>query len=478
MEVARWKLEIQVVADQIKKFYKDFAKHDKARKHVTYKRIRLQELEASWAQYNDLYLKITGELGNADTSLENFKTEVEAIYTTYSEQLHLIPDEMANEAVSKEKPNELHEIQQNFISTQQVRFDSIERILQQVQHMTDTHQPLTASWCKIKTQALSSYWDRVSTSHEEMAMIKFPEEYMERKIAMEEAYEEALITLQDAIGNNNQATNVKNDIKLPRAEIPEFHGDYFEWSNFRDLFVVLVKENTTISNVQRMQLLKTAMKGEAKGLISDLTLSNDSFGIAWDRLVHRYENQKVIVQLFLKKLIIQPHMKAENADSQQIKQMLDKTDQILEALRNLGRPVAHWDDWIIMTMSHKLNENLRREWEKRVGKLTSLPSWNNLKEFLEEEYRIAESVEKSKKKIQQKSQIPEKIRSNQASFTKASCINCKKPHSLFDCGGFKKMSIEDRWSLARKEKLCFRCLTIHEDKSSCKMSKCAQHLVA
>lgn len=113
---------------------------------------------------------------------------------------------------------------------------------------------------------------------------------------MEEDYENVLIILQSELENENEKRGQNStDIKLPRVTIPKFEGDYFEWINFRDLFVALVLENKALSNSQRMQLLKTNLGGEAEILIYDLTLSNDDFITAWDRLKHRYENKKVIV---------------------------------------------------------------------------------------------------------------------------------------------------------------------------------------
>lgn len=199
-----------------------------------------------------------------------------------------------------------------------------------------------------------------------------------------------MIILQEVLENTHG-----EKLKLPRVTIPKFEGDFFNWINFKELFTSMIIENKSLSDAQRMQMLKTSLieGGEAEGLIKDLNLAPNSFKIAWDRLKKRYENEKVIVNKYLKKLITQPHMKKEAGDSQHIKKMLDTTDQILAALKNIGRPVENWDDWIVITISHKLNDDLKREWEKKVGHENDLPTWADLKLFLEEEYRISENME-------------------------------------------------------------------------------------
>jgi len=109
---------------------------------------------------------------------------------------------------------------------------------------------------------------------------------------------------------------------------------------------------------------------------------------------------------------------------------------------------------------------LKKEWEKVVGHKTGLPTWIGLKEFLEEEYRISESIEtRSGKKYQQK---PNQFKANQVIVERKNCPQCKQPHSLFKCNEFQKIKIEDRWNLAKKKKLCFRCLAHHDNALSCK----------
>lgn len=144
----------------------------------------------------------------------------------------------------------------------------------------------------------------------------------------------------------------------------------------------------------------------------------------------------------MQKLITQPHLKNDSNDSTQLKKLLDTTDQILATLRNLDRPVDSWDDWIVITICHKLNDNSRKEWEKRVGHAKTLPTWDELREFLEEEYRIMESLE-SRHKTRNKEKTTT-VRINQASMVNEQCKVCNQDHTLFQCEKFKKMNTDER----------------------------------
>lgn len=175
----------------------------------------------------------------------------------------------------------------------------------------------------------------------------------------------------------------------------------------------------------------------------------------------------MIVSQHLKKLITQPKLKQE--DSKILLKLLDTTDQLLLALKSLGRPVEHWDDWIIITIAHKLCEEVRHEWKKKVGHSSELPTWIQLKEFLEEQYRISEGMDKIKKRSPQSNQFkPNHIKDNQVTVDKQSnCMLCKKRHIIFKCPEFKTMTPEARMVIVKRERLCFRCLSRHEDKLSC-----------
>lgn len=53
----------------------------------------------------------------------------------------------------------------------------------------------------------------------------------------------------------------KSRVKLPEIKIPSFSGKYSEWQTFRDLFVGLVHENTSLEDAQRFFYLSLIYVG-------------------------------------------------------------------------------------------------------------------------------------------------------------------------------------------------------------------------
>ncbi|XP_071578128.1 uncharacterized protein [Temnothorax nylanderi] len=48
---------------------------------------------------------------------------------------------------------------------------------------------------------------------------------------------------------------------LPRITLPHFSGAYEEWPSFRDLFLSVIGENSSISNTERFHYLRYCLKG-------------------------------------------------------------------------------------------------------------------------------------------------------------------------------------------------------------------------
>lgn len=80
--------------------------------------------------------------------------------------------------------------------------------------------------------------------------------------------------------------------------------------------------------------LKTCLSGDASRLITNLTVSEDDFPIAWASLVSRYENKRVLNSSQLDTLFNIKHIKAKSA--KELNTMLTTVIESLGALQALG----------------------------------------------------------------------------------------------------------------------------------------------
>jgi hypothetical protein len=93
----------------------------------------------------------------------------------------------------------------------------------------------------------------------------------------------------------NITTEPSVTVRLPQLSIPQFSGNPQHWVTFKDTFLSLVGDSTTIPNIQKFHYLLSAINGDAKRVIQHIPVSEQGFRIAWEILVERYENEKLII---------------------------------------------------------------------------------------------------------------------------------------------------------------------------------------
>ena len=122
---------------------------------------------------------------------------------------------------------------------------------------------------------------------------------------------------------------------LPTINIPEFSGKLTEWATFRDYFTSLIIQNNSLDNLQRLHFSKSLSEGEAASLLKGISLTENNFVSAWDRLQDRFENLRAIVQAELKSLFAIQSMKNDSLVA--LKIIRNIVTERIAALENLVR---------------------------------------------------------------------------------------------------------------------------------------------
>lgn len=357
-------------------------KRNKKDKTAAYKKKRIQEATSLYDQFCKKVTEIEKQLKEPDECFATEKAEFQQAYKTLMESLLAIPAE-DNE---QERSNNEDTVLTAAIKVQEVRFETIRRNLADIDKKlaTDTTgEAISQAYATLKKAKLTELWNRVEQEDEKMDQDETSDEYNNNYMLLEEQVEQSLVMLEETL----QKLNAKTEgVKLN----PKFYGDYFKWITFRDLFKTMVMENKGMSNSQKMQVLKTSVGGEAETLINDLTISEVNLQGAWDKLMHRYDNNKVVVHQLLNKIMSQQGGKG---DAKSMKKLLDTTDQVLLALKNLGRPVEQWDDWIIVIITQKFSEDHQKDCERKTSESNELSTWKELKTFMENQFHMMERLE-------------------------------------------------------------------------------------
>ena len=81
-------------------------------------------------------------------------------------------------------------------------------------------------------------------------------------------------------------------IKLPKLELPKFRGDITQWQGFWDQFNTSIHENTSLSDIEKFNYLRTFLTDSVYSLISGLSLNSENYKEAVNVLKGRFGNKQ------------------------------------------------------------------------------------------------------------------------------------------------------------------------------------------
>lgn len=300
----------------------------------------------------------------------------------------------------------------------------------------------------------------------------------------------------------NKSMSISNStfhsVKLPTISLPTFDGNYEQWLEFRDTYLALVHKSSEISDIQKFHYLKSSLKGSAELVIHSLEFSASNYSIAWELLLNRYNNSRLLVHNHVKSLFGIPTVNKESPTL--IRKLIDTILKNIRALNLLGEPTEHWDTLIIYLVVSKLDAATEREWEQHKGSL--LPSGDCLSKikldalikFLRDKADILDtlSVSHSKSNFPQSSDHrrqtintqsqarahcnittdKSKSKPSQQNTRTRPCIMCDELHSLYSCSRFLSLNTRDRFNFVQDKHLCENCLRSGHTPSDCRYGSC------
>ncbi|CAG7722487.1 unnamed protein product, partial [Allacma fusca] len=122
-----------------------------------------------------------------------------------------------------------------------------------------------------------------------------------------------ILTKMIDIHKSLSTTVTGSRLKTPKIAVPKFSGLHRDWPTFKSEFNTLVKNNNTYSSTEKMRLLKEALSdGVAKDNISDLTVTDGNWTIAWGRIKGRYDSPRETVHAAIRPLLELPPLMSQS----------------------------------------------------------------------------------------------------------------------------------------------------------------------
>ncbi|KAG8239083.1 hypothetical protein J437_LFUL018867 [Ladona fulva] len=265
-----------------------------------------------------------------------------------------------------------------------------------------------------------------------------------------------------------------------------------DWETFRDLIKSMIIDRNDISNVAKLQYLKSCLFGEAADLIRTIPISEDNFVLAWNSLQSYYENIRRLTSAHLATLFDLKPMLNESAS--ELRRIYSATLNPLLALEALQRPVNQWNDVIVFLTERRLDPETRRSWEIKLEGSKIPPAFQTLKEFLKTKITTLDSIESSCSGVlsrkpsgmqkQGKGRLAVGRPSgspNAGSFhltgrigsSTPLCVLCGETHWLAFCDEFKAKAIQQRNDFVKSKNIYSNCFGNHAIKF-CKSPKRCQ----
>ncbi|XP_028166709.1 uncharacterized protein LOC114357337 [Ostrinia furnacalis] len=181
-----------------------------------------------------------------------------------------------------------------------------------------------------------------------------------------------------------------------------------------------------------------------------------------------------------------------------MKTLLDTTAECITSLNNFKIKTDSWDPVIVFLVGQKLDTESLKEWEQQVHKdnFDELPTWAEMKKFLELKFRTLELVapitsnstrerstnQKSFHIASEDNEIDEIQSAHSSINSKQTCSYCNEVgHYIYSCKEFVKQPVDKRHEFAKKRNLCFNCLIPNHSvykcrqKTSCRVCQRRHH---
>lgn len=235
-------------------------------------------------------------------------------------------------------------------------------VLSQLQSRFDKAEPLLCQFDEYQREIEALLYQDESTSDQESIKNILDIENKEY-VEFENEYFQIISQLKLLLSRNVNSKGNSNDsnserfsppafvqsprqsrLKLPEIKISSFNGSFEKWLG-RDAFQAIVHDNSQLSNVEKFYYLKSFLQDEPLQVIANLPVTNDNYLIAWNLLIERFENKRLIIYNYIKALFDCPNLIKESHAN--LRNLYDLFNKNLRSLKSLGQATENWDTLFI-----------------------------------------------------------------------------------------------------------------------------------
>ncbi|XP_043064355.1 uncharacterized protein LOC122320273 [Drosophila ficusphila] len=260
---------------------------------------------------------------------------------------------------------------------------------------------------------------------------------------------------------------------LPELRLPDFSGGYTEFADFQSMFKAIIDNDVELSNIEKLQHLKSCLKGAALDTVRSLEICEINYAVAWELLNNRFNNKRLIFQSHINAILSLPKVDMQCATK--LREMSDKINANLRALQSMGSVDQIANCVLVHVLLQRLDSKTQANWEESAA-IDEIPSIDHFTTFLSKRCRKLENIEHTAALYSNCS--PSGITRSRSILVATNtsghaCVACdSSSHSIYSCGQFANLSTQERILKARDLALCFNCLKKGHQMRNCRSGCC------
>ena len=266
---------------------------------------------------------------------------------------------------------------------------------------------------------------------------------------------------------------------MPKINLRPFSGDPINFQPFFDSFKSAIDDNKKLSNIDKMNYLRSLLNGAAAAAIQGLPLTSENYEEAKTILNKRYGNKQTIINAHMEGLIKIPGVTPYDG-LKQLRQFFDHIENHIHSLQSLGIESEPYRKLLIPLIMEKLLGEHRliisRKIEQDVWDLDTLLKALNVE--LEARGRcVLVGMQNYSEQGQANKSFGQFFRGSKPKHSPSTaaalvtqmrnmnCTYCRQVHSSVNC---KIVSdIRARKNLLRQQGRCFICLRCNHLANNC-----------
>lgn len=308
--------------------------------------------------------------------------------------------------------------------------------------------------------------------------------------------------LDHSVPSTHSSSNEAFHVRLPTLNLGTFSGQPEKWIAFHSLFQSTVHNSANLSDVEKFTYLLSCLSGEALNHIKSLPVTPENYDIAYDLLVKRYNNSRLLITLHINNIIDLPSM--TNSTFKQLRSFICTLQENTRALTALGHDICNESLFLTSYILRKFDNEFRVKFEQ--GRLDSnkVPDINEFLQFLEKECSQLEAANFSHSRsnshtpsqknfvqgprpqhshAQTNRSHAHQTHNNRApnertaliasNSSNQQCAYCAShTHKIHACAGFMSLTSEERLKFVQGTSLCNNCLGKHNVRNCLSRRNC------